>query len=260
MAHTPLEIESVLAAMGVESILRAEPKFGRNKFNEARDLPKRMREAFDRFFATSKFEPGEDLPPFDYDDVLKLVSAGQTPEQTEAIKRVMPDADMAMELGIEANRIIAWANQTIPREQRQTITGAKLDPPSPESLATFRTRWQVACDPMVVVRDMLEGCLDDDQVQTLALLYPTLYATMRQALADSLTAATMKHGRDWEPSPQKTAQIETLRQERQFDAALSATVQQSYADQSKPAPRPARRSPTDNTADLTPGQRAASGS
>jgi hypothetical protein len=258
--HTPLEVESVLAAIGVDNILRAKPTFLRRQFVEARELPTKMREAFDRFFVTSKFDSSEKLPPFDYDAVLALVSAPQSPEQTDALATVMPDADMAMELGLETGRVLAWANQTIPRNVRQSFMGQVTDRPDPESLAMFRTRWQVACDPMVVVRDALEGCLDADQVSTLALLYPTLYQEMRQAESDARAAAAMKNGKDWEPLPAKQHQIETLLQQVQFDPSLANAVQQTYAAQAqpKPPPRPRGKQSSD-TSGLTPGQKAAAG-
>jgi hypothetical protein len=258
--HEPLEVESVLAAIGVDKILRAEPTFLRRQFIEARELPAKMREAFDGFFESAKFEPSEALPPFDYADVLALVSSPQDSDQTSALADVMPDPEMAMELGIEANRVRTWANQTIPRNPRQTLTGQKMDTPGPEDLAVFRTRWQAACDPMVVVRDMLEGCLDADQVSTVALLYPELYAAMRQACTDALTAATMKHGTDWDPTPDKAAQVRTLLQMTQFDQSLASTVQQAYQVQAakKPAARPQKKQDVD-TSGLTPGQKAAAG-
>lgn len=259
--HTPLEVESVLAAIGAEAILRAAPTFLRRQFIEAQELPRAMREAFDKFYASEKFEPSEKLPPFDYDEVLDLVKAHQLgPEQTEALAQVMPDADMAMELGIEVNRIMTWADSVIPRNPRTSLAGTRMDTPDPESLAAFRTKWQVANDPMVVVRDALEGCLDSDQVSTVALLYPTLYQAMRQAEADARTEAALKRGPEWEPSPEKTAQVLMLRQESQFDPKLAATVQQTYQAQAqkKPAAKPKRKAGSD-TPDLTPGQKAASG-
>jgi len=223
----PMDIEAALAVIGVDNVLRAEPAWSRKMAREARDLPMTMREAFDRFFASSKFEPSEALPPFDYEEVLKLVSAGQTPEQAQALS-VVGDADLAMELGIEANRVVAWANQSLPRNPRASLTGTKLDPPDPESLAAFRTRWQVACDPMVTVRDMLEGALDADQVATVALLYPTLYAEMRQACVDAMTAAAMEHGKDWDVPTEKEPYVRTLLQQTPTDLSLAASIQQSY--------------------------------
>jgi hypothetical protein len=259
--HTPLEVESVLAAIGPEKILRGEPTFLRRQFVEAQGLPKQMREAFDKFYASAKFEPSEKLPPFDYDAILDLVKAKQLgPEQTDALATVMPDADMAMELGLEGNRIMAWADQVIPRNPSTTLAGTTMDPPDAESLAQFRTRWQVATDPMVVVRDMLEGCLDPDQVSTLALLYPTLYQEMRQAESDARTAAAMEHGKGWEPEPAKAAQVTTLLQTTPFDPKLAASVQQTYqaAAERKPTVKPPKRQ-SSNTSDLTPGQKAAAG-
>jgi hypothetical protein len=261
MMHTPLDIESVLAAIGPEKVLRGEPTFTNAQFKKARGLKDEMREAFDRFYASPKFEPSEKLPPFDYDAILDLVKAKQIgAEQTDALAAVMPDAEMGMDLGIEANRLMAWADQTIPRNPSTTLAGTTMDPPDAESLAQFRTRWQVATDPMVVVRDMLEGCLDPDQVSTLALLYPTLYQEMRQAESDARTAAAMEHGKGWEPEPAKAAQVTTLLQTTPFDTKLAASVQQTYqaAAERKPTIKPQKRQ-SSNTSDLTPGQKAAAG-
>lgn len=260
--HDPMDVESALATIGVDNVLRAEPKWSRKQVREARDLPKAMREAFDRYFSGDGFESSEALPPFDYDEVLDLVSAGQTPEQVEALNAAVPDRELAMELGIDANRVLAWANQSIPRNKRTSLAGAEvLDQPDPESLAQFRTRWQVANDPMVVVRDVLEGCLDADQVATVALLYPALYAEMRQACVDARTAAIMEHGRDWEPPPDKAGYVGTLLQQTPTDLALASSVQQTYAQQAqqKPKPRAQRKAPGTDGDNLTPGQRAAAG-
>lgn len=260
--HPPIEVEATLAGIGVDNVLRAEPKWSRTQAKEARKLPEAMREAFDEFFKGDGFESSEKLPPFDYDEVLKLVSAGQTPEQTEALARAVPDKELAMELGIDANRVLTWANQSIPRAPRESLTGTKLDPPDPESAAQFRTRWQVACDPMVVVRDTLEGCLDADQVATVALLYPALYAEMRQACVDALMAAAQEHGKDWEPSPEKEGYVKTLLQKTPTDLSLAASVQQAYQQQAAVKPKKSARTPvapSDENSELTPGQRAAAG-
>jgi hypothetical protein len=258
--HPPLLVESVLAVIGADKILAAEPTFTHAQFRRARDLTDEMREAFDRFFASAKFDKSEDLPPFDYADVLALASSPQDSDQTNALSAVMPDAEMAMELGVEANRVRTWADQTIPRNPRVTLTGKKMDPPDPEAAASFRTRWQVACDPMVVVRDALEGCLDADQVSTLALLYPELYQAMRQSCIDAMTAEAAKHDADWDPTPDKAAQVRTLLQMTQFDAGLSTAVQQTYQEQAakKPAARPQKKQGVDISG-LTPGQKAAAG-
>lgn len=259
--HDQVAIESALALIGVDNVLRADPKWSRKQAREARDLPKAMREAFDKYFAGDNFESSEALPPFDYDEVLELVSAGQTPEQAQALAAAVVDPDLAMELGIDANRVLAWANQSIPRNPRTSDAGALVnDPPDPEALAQFRTRWQAACDPMVVVRDALEGCLDADQVATVALLYPALYAEMRQACVDARTAAIMEHGRDWEPSPEKAGYVRTLLQQTPTDLALAASIQETYQQQATAKP-PKRGAPPkrggDVDAGLTPGQRAA---
>lgn len=258
--HEPMDIEAACAACGAENILRAEPKWSRTQARKARDLPEEMRTEFDEYFASDGFKASEDLPPFDYDEVAQIVSAGQTPEQVAALNAAVPDRELAMELGIEANRILAWANQSLPRAPRQSLTGTKMDPPDPEALAAFRTRWQVACDPMAVVRDMLEGCLDADQVATVALLYPSLYAEMRQACVDAMTAAKMEHGKDWDVSPAKEAYVRTLLQATPTDLSLASSVQQSYQAQADAKPKKRRTPPKrggDVDAGLTPGQRAA---
>ena len=74
------------------------------------------------------------------------------------------------------------------------------------------------------------------------------------------TAATMEHGRDWEPSPAKAGYVKTLLQQAPTDTALAASIQQAYQAQADAKPKKRKAPPKrggDVDAGLTPGQRAA---
>jgi hypothetical protein len=253
-----LAIESLMATIGVESILKARPKLPKYAIKRAADYPKKIRRRVLKFLATSEFTEASDYPPLDYRALLELVSAGQTPEQAAALFAAVPDHEMATDLGIEAGRVITWANTAIPRQSRDSLAGPQVDEPDPQSLAQFQSLWEVACDPMVVLRDLAEGCLTPEQISTVALLYPSLYGEMRQAVTDAMVAMAGRKGRGWEPSDQKAAMVKLLRQEDGSDPTLAAAIQAIYDKQPEPAqmPKTKKGAGEDPDEQLTPGQRA----
>lgn len=253
-----LDLECLLAAIGVGKVLDGKPTLHKYQLLEAAKMPQTMRAQILKFLATDDFEPPADPPDFDYDELKAQLSAGLSPEQQQALKVAVPDPDMAQELGTEASRIITWANQALPRETRDSIRGPIDETPSPADLGDFARLWLVAKRPMAALDDMAEGELGDDQVAALAICWPTLYGEMRQAVSDSI--ATMNGRRKtWEPSSAKAAQLDTLMQRDSFDVELASAMQQIYAV--PPAPPPASpKAPTADSveANETPGQRAAS--
>jgi hypothetical protein len=263
MSFTPLEVESVLAVIGVQPILDANPKFKKYQFEQGKDLPKTFHHDVLEFLDhDSKYSDAEEMPRYDYKTVLKELSAGQTEKQAQALYDAVTDHELAVLLAQQAQKIVAWGNAQLPRQPRQTVVGVKFDEPSKTDLADWYRKWQVACDPLVVMRDLLEGCLSDDQVTTLALLWPNLYQMMRDACADALIDANAAHDEDWEPDSKKTALINVLRQQSSVDPGLAAAVQQLYRGQSQKKPAPSRASSraSSDDANLTPGQQAAAGS
>jgi hypothetical protein len=252
-----LDLESLLAAIGVDKVLAANPSLHKYQVLEAAKAPQTMRSRILKFLATDDFEPSADPPDFDYDELKAQLSQGITTEQQAELAQAVGDPGMAQELGTEASRIANWANTVLPRETRDSIRGPIDETPPPAALGDFARIWLVAVHPMAALDELAEGELSDDQVAALAICWPAIYADMRQAVSDSI--ATMNGRRKtWEPSSAKAAQLDTLMQRDSFDATLAGAMQAIYAV--PPAPPPAApKAPTSDDIDAneTPGQRAA---
>ena len=257
----PLTIESLLASIGPMAIFEAKPRFDKLRLERAAAYPSDIRKRILRFLSTSEFVDAEDYAGVDYHEILKLVSAGQTPEQAHALFAVVPDHELATDIGNAANGILKWANGILPREMRDTMAGPVLDEPSEQSVADFARQWEIALNPMAVLRDLAEGCLSDDQVSALSTLYPALYAEMRQGVVDAATTLAARTKGKWEPDPLKEQFIAVLRGEPIGDLEMAAAVQTIYSQETQPAP--AAKKPTAGSADdngeQTPGQKAGAG-
>lgn len=256
-----LELESLLAAIGPEAVMRGRPTLHKYQLQRAADVPRDLRRRMLRYFATDSFALPGDMPAFDLDDVRKLVTAEQTPEEAQALAAALPTGDLLTEIGIEANRIRTWGGSAVPKD---VPVAGRLEEPDPGDVSNFRRSWEVATDPMVIMRDLAAGMLSEDQVATVSLLYPALYAEMRQAASDARAATAGRKGKKWEPGPKKTAQLDVLLQADNFDVGMASTVQQVYAAEAQreqqAAPQsPPKRSGGGQTEGLTPGERAAAG-
>jgi len=261
----PLEIESLLAAIGPQAIYTARPSLHKYQLQEAANLPRELRRRVLAFVASDAFEPANDMPEFDYEKTNKLVSTEKLDDrQAQALHRAVPDPQLAHELGLRAELLLAWAHKILPRDTETTPIGVRQSEPSPSAIADFRRVWQVALDPLSVLDDLEDGSLSDDQVATLVELYPAIYAELRQAVVEAVSTMQARRGMTWQPIGTKTALIQMLRQEQQIDPELAATVQAMYAVQPQPAAPPTaqrRKGGTSTSADdlsaVTPGQKAA---
>lgn len=261
----PLELESLLSAIGPESVLRGRSTLHKYQLQKAAELPRDIRRRMMRFLATDGFAASGDMPKFDYAEVLRLVTGEPgtdtlTPEQAHTLVAAVTDPELGMDLGIEANRIRAWGAQAIPKAE---VVAGRMEDPDPTRMSDFRRAWEVATDPMVVMRDLAAGCLSSDQVATLSVLYPALYAEMRQAASDAKAATGGRKGKKWSPSGQKQAQLDVLLQQDTTDPSLAAAVQTVYAEEAQreqaPAPRPRSGGQSRAAEGLTPGEKAAAG-
>lgn len=262
-----LETESLLASIGPERILDGRPTLHKYQLEDAAGVPREMRRRLLRFLATDEFVKSTDMPEFDYRDALKLVSREPTPDEAQRLFAVVPDQELATDLAHAAEQIRTWANQAIPREVSQTIAGARVDDPDPVAQAGFERVWQVAMDPLCVLQEMAEGCLSDDQVAALVQLYPAIYQEMRQAVTDAVLATKSRRGKNWDPVPDKAAQLATLLQSDLTDPQSLATIQGVYAQTPQPGAAGGggggggsrSKSKGDDITVLTPGQKAAGG-
>lgn len=269
LGNPPLDTESLFAAIGLAPILAARPTLHKYQWRKAAGLPEEIRRRILRFISADAFAPANDVAEFDYGETLAQVSKGQLDAaQSRALMAAVPDKELAQDLGIQATRILTWADGIMPRDMRPSVLGAKPTDPDPHATADFRRVWQVALDPMFVLDELEDGSLSDDQVAALALLYPEIYKEIRQAIADQIAVMEARKGKDWEPAPQKAALLAMLRQEQQIDPELAATVQGVYAvqpdaRQGAPAARRRARKASGGAEGagegLTPGSRQAGG-
>ena len=251
----PLDGECLLAVIGVDNVLNGKATLHKYQLLEAAALPRKIRQIMLRFLATDDVEAAEDYPEYDYAELGKLLAHGQTPGQAASLQAAIPDPELAQELGVHANSIQTWGNGVFPRETRDTIRGPVQEQPAASTWADFCRIWQVAVDPMTIMRDLAEGCLSEEQVTVAVQHWPSLYAEMRQASVEGLASSKR------EVTERKTAQLHILRQETSFDAELAAAVQASYAQsaQGQAPPKPGITPDGAKSADLTPGQKAANG-
>jgi hypothetical protein len=250
-----LDGECLLAVIGVDNVLNGKATLHKYQLQEAAALPRKIRQIMLRFLATDDVDPAKDYPEYDYAELGKMLAHGQTPEQAASLQAAVPDPELAQELGVHANSIQTWGNSVFPRETRETIRGPVQEDPAPSTWSDFCRIWQVAVDPMTVMRDLAEGCLSEEQVTVAIQHWPALYAEMRQASVEGLASSKR------EVTERKTAQLHILRQETAFDAELAAAVQASYAQsmQGQAPPKPGISADDTKAGDLTPGQKAANG-
>jgi hypothetical protein len=262
-----LDVEAIFAAIGLQAMLDAKPKLGKGKLVEASMLGKRIRRRLTRFLGTDEFTEAAEMPDLDYGKVLDQVSETQIPdqEQSAALFAVVPDRELAQDLGLMLDRICQAANALIPREPPNPITDQPVEDPDPAATIDFRRFWQVACDPMTVLTDLEDGSLFDDQVAALAQLYPATYDEIKLGITETIAKLVAARGKAWEPQPTKGRLIATLKQQDIFDPELATEIQKSYAAeeaaQEQASPPPPTKAPRSGAqaSEATPGQQASVG-
>jgi len=228
---TPEDEEALFAAIGLLPILRAKPTVHKYQLEAAASVPKAIRRRMAHFLASDEFAEAKELPEFDYDETLKLVSGGQTPEQTAALMKALPEPEIASDLLVKADRLQTWANGIIPRPEQGGFMNLHVEDPPESEIADFRRVWAVACDPMAILDDLEDGSLSEDQVAAMQLLYPATYAEMSQAVVDAGAQLVARRGEDWQPSPTKLALVGILRGQATVDLSIAADVQTMFAQQ-----------------------------
>src|SRR5262245_29077588 len=113
-ANPALDLEALFAAIGLGPILTAKPTLHRYQWRQAANMPDEIRKRILSFVASDSFAPANDVPDFDYNEALGYASQDAlTPEQAQALNRVL-DPEIALDLGVQAVRILTWANGIIP--------------------------------------------------------------------------------------------------------------------------------------------------
>src|SRR5262249_35641258 len=139
-------------------------------------LPKAIRATLVKFLSDSDRPEGSDLPKFDAKKVGKLLADGPQEKQALALQQAVDDQPLAMSLAATPTRIVPQLQPLFPRPVAASmVAGNQPMPASPMAERAFARVWSVACDPLVVLRDLLEGCLDPAMVRAFEQFYPQLY-------------------------------------------------------------------------------------
>lgn len=253
----PVSAEALLAATGIREILSGEPgRITMGDKGRAEMLPREIRRSLARFVAEDdgpqkvgkmqKFDYGWALdhiteviavsddpaaPPSLRPELLEDISAGFRPE----------DHDLAAGYLALVQKVIPYLQAILPVSTETSSARTTNFDPSDTEIARFRRAFDVANDPMVILRDMEQGILVGDQVQHFEALYPDLFegtkATLGLAMADALAKK-----KSWKLPYRKERIVQLIYGTDTMSAALQADLQASFAkqDQTKQGPAPAK--------------------
>jgi hypothetical protein len=143
------------------------------------------------------------------------------------------DPQMANQLGQSASGVINYLHQQMPKATTPQVPFQPPWEPNPQQLKAFASTVQVAQDPFIVLDKLADGSLNQNHVQTLKALYPSIYAKM----VDEIKAEGMK--KDAAKMPYNKKLHLSLLIGQPLDPSLNnvQSLQDSYAsnqEQSKP--------------------------
>lgn len=256
--HTPSGIsgESLLAVTGVSRVLETKPtRVTRLEKEAAERLPRDIRRACNAFLdEDSERKKIPKQPAFDYAEVLDHITTavaeaadagdagaptddptadlGLSTQRHEALAAMFRggDSELGMDYIQVAEKAVLYLQGILPIREEQTnvlLKPVNIDPSDTE-IARFRRAWDIANDPMVILRDMEHGILVPDQVTHVAAMFPNTYAAMKDTLATQMGAALARK-KSWRLSWAKNRQVEVLYQTSVFSPGLAADLQSNFA-------------------------------
>src|SRR6185437_8894667 len=256
----PVAVETALVAVGLPAILRGEPRYGVAQQDQARRIPRQIKALVRKFLADPERAELADLPPFDYAEAATLLNNAGAPEQVEALHAAFPHRELGEQVRLAATRILAVLKPTLPHRTVQTATGTVAVPPTDIEAARIARAWSVACDPLIVLRDLLEQSLCPDMVKAMAAFYPGLYGLVKEAVGETLTAIKAKRPK-WDLDGTRGRLLRMLLGLPPLSLALAADLQRLYAQAPPPSAAVAKPAPGASVAKLdlggklqTPGQ------
>lgn len=225
-----LAAETALAHLGLKPVLEGAPRLSRRPV----DLGKQIRALLAAFLASPKRAPLQPDPPFDFDEVTKLLDESGTEPQLQALRAAVP-GDLGDAVKNQATKTILALREQIPRTVHQDVMGTKQTPGTDMDVARFARSWAVATDPLIVLRDLCEGSLTSDQVEAFATYWPQLYAAAKDAVIDGLT--DMRTARPkWELEPRRDALLRKFMGLEPVNTEVAADFQALYAQMTAEPP------------------------
>lgn len=259
MDLAPPTPELVVATLGIEKFLDASARTWRYVLDDAARLPKKVTDLLRQYLTSPDHAEPEDLPPFDFKAVKKLLLGSGSIGQADAIHAGIGDPTLAKGAVDVASRIIEYLKPLMPKSARATAAGPVPVQPSAQDLAAFRRVYQVADDPLLVLRDLNEGCLSRGQVRSFQQLYPVLYSLIEPAVDEVLANIKSGRGEHWQLPRAKEQGLKLLLGQDMSSPLQLAQYQKSFEqkqDQGQQGGPTPGANPDDDKL-LTPGQRHA---
>ncbi len=175
----PYKVESVVAAIGFDAFAsRSLRKVHGHHVDRAEGMPGEVTRKIHLFLNRDEPAAAADLPPFDFDEVVRQLEAPVLPEHVLQEVAAFGEAhDMALAVNLQAQRIRAYLQARIPKRVYMSLAGPEPGEPPRSDVARFRRLWVIACDPLSILDDLNEYAVSRDQVTGIADLYPTLWGS-----------------------------------------------------------------------------------
>lgn len=266
MTDAPIELtgDALLAVTGVRAILGGKPKrITVADKDKAEMLPREIRRACRRFLDDPQGKPRAvpSQKPFDYQKALDSITAviaeetgdpSVSQKHVEAIMNAFrgQDNELAVQYANAAKRVLLYLQSVMPvRVETMMARSYSLDPSDAE-VARFRRAFDIANDPLVVLRDMEYGMLIPDQVTHLKAMYPQGHEAVKAAMEFGWGQA-MARKKSWRLSYRRDRQVQILFETDTTPPGLASELQANYAaaqSQPGPGPKPSPPSKTDSKA------------
>lgn len=246
----PISGETLLAVTGIRGILERTPKRVTLADKDAAEmLPREIRRAVRRFLdddgGPRKVPRAQ---PFDYQWALEHIQAALEPQHIEAIAESFrpEDHELASDYMAVAQRVITYLQGILPLRTAETMAKSISLDPSDTEIARFRRAFDVANDPMIVLRDMDVGTLVADQIHHLDACYPEIYGLMKARTAMGMADA-MARKKSWRLSYRRDRLVQVLFGTTTWSKDLASDLQANFkladkADQQQSGPAPAKSS------------------
>lgn len=229
--------EALIFTVGLEPFLRHTSRDLGSAIVRSENLPDLLEARIYRFLnrdAPGEADEAEDLPAFDFKEVVDLLDAGPAPGD---IGRTMAafggQHTLALDVGQQVTRMVGYLRQQIPRRTRVGLVGPEDLPPARSEEFRFRRCWRAASEPMSLFDDLQTFAVSRDQVACFAQLFPTigehLWPTIQTALHRKRVATDGK----WMPSRRQEVTLRVLGRQEAALMPLANALAGVYAQAAK---------------------------
>lgn len=189
--------EALLAATGVRGVItKTLGKVTQAQRQEAAGIDARIKLLASKL-VLGTLEAGDEQPgdPFDYDGMLHDFSEAPDADQLAKMVAGFPveDEDDASAFQACAGRAWRYLLGRYPVSIQRKLVGAVNMPPSSLALTAFEFELLIVDKPLAVFQLVDTGALLAPQVKALVACYPTLHASVLEAIADRVETEAAEH-------------------------------------------------------------------